>query len=332
MPTIEKEICYLSEEAAYNTDPVIVAADAQIVFEPRIEGETGTLYRRGIQHVVQDPQRVGVIGMRQPTLSLKQELRGNPVALAAGVKPLCHDLWQACGFIGTYGAPKWSYVWTPSAAKSIWCELDQDGLTHTIGGCRGNMVLEGIPGERIMQAFTMPGKYHAPVAVASAAPTFTDTPPLFCEGITLQPYGDAPAAGAFGRVTKFTLDSRSEIYRHSDVNGTDGDSEIFLLGHGSPEDRGATLGLEVTRPGGADSARWWDRWMARTLSVACTMNFGSSTVAPKQTCKVTLARLVVDAIEDIQIGSLFGHKVTCGVYASAGAVADDGVLIEWEQH
>jgi len=333
MPTIEKEICYIKAEGTYNTDPVIAATDAQIVFEPKIEGETGTLYRRGIQNVIQDPLRVGVIGMRQPTLSLRQELRGNSADLAAGVKPLCHDLWQACGFAGTFGGVKWSYVWSPSAAMSVWVELDQDGLTHTIGGCRGNLVLDLVPGERIMQTFNFQGKYHAPNDVAPAAPTFTgDTHPLFCEGITLQPYGDAPGVGDFGRVTKATLDMRSELYRHPDVNGTDGDNEVYILGHGTPEDRGATLTLEVSRPGSGDDARWWDRFISRTISVACTMTFGSDTVAPKQTCLVTLARLVVDAIEDIQIGSLFGHKITCTVMASAAAVTDDGVLVEWEQH
>jgi hypothetical protein len=331
MPTIEKEIMYIKAEGAYNTDPVIAATDAQIVFSPDYK-ENSTLYRRGIQHVVQDPLRVGVVGKRQPTISFQQELRGNSAPLAAGVKPLCHDLWQACGFVGTYGAPKWSYVWAPAAAKSVWIQLDRDGLLYTIGGCRGNLSIDLTPGERIMQSYSFQGKYHDPADVASTAPTFTDTPPLFCEGIALQPFGDAPAAGEFGRVTKATLDMRAEVYRHPDVNGTDGDAEVFILGHGTPEDRGATLVLEVSQPAGAAAARWWDRWIARTISAACTMWMGSDTIAPKQTCDWTLGRLVVDAIEDITIGSLFGHRVTCTVMATAAATTDDGIFVEWEDH
>ena len=332
MPTIEKEILFAKDEGVnYDTDTGVGATDAQIVFSPEYK-ENSTLYRRGIQHVVQDPLRVGVIGKRQPTISFQQELRGNSDPLAAGVKPLCHDFWQACGLIGTYGAPKWSYVWTPASAASLWMELDRNQLHYPIGGCRGSFSLDLTPGERAMMSYQFQGVYHEPYQGATTTPTYTDTPPLTVESITLQPFGDAPAAGEFGRVTKATLDMRGEVYRQPDVNGYNGFAEVMILGHGTPEDRGATLALEVTRPGGADSARWWDRWTDRTISAACTMQLGLAAVAPKQTCLFTMARLVVDAIEDITIGSLFGHRVTCTVMASAAATTDDGILVEWEQH
>ena len=81
MPTIEKEILFAEDEGVnYDTDPGVVDTDAQIVFSPDYK-EGGTLYRRGIQHVVQDPLRVGVVGKRQPTISFQQELRGNSASL-----------------------------------------------------------------------------------------------------------------------------------------------------------------------------------------------------------------------------------------------------------
>lgn len=335
MPTIEKEILYAEEEVTYNTDPTVAAANALIAFEVDYK-ENSQLYRRGIQSPIQDPMRVGIIGMRQPTLSFRTEVFGHSTDLAAGVKPAHHHLYQSIGYAGVWnaGTSSWDYTYAaPTTCKSTWFNIFKDGMWYAVGGARGSFDLDLTPGERAMMAWSYAGKYRAPYVDPGITPTPVDTTPAMVESITLDPYADTDTYAPYNRITKATLSLRGEVYRHPDVNGTDGDSEILVLGKGTPEDRGAQIVFEVTRPGdGADDDLWWIRWIARTISAAATIKLGSSTLGKKQQLTITLARLVVDAIEDIQIGSLFGHRVTCTVMASAAAVTDDGVLMSWKQH
>lgn len=335
MPTIERQLLLAKAEGTYGADPTLATTDAILVYEPTYK-LASSLYKRGTASNLQRPMRVSQVGKRMPSLSFWQELRGNSTALAAGVKPVTHDLWQACGFIGAFSAvgnAHWTYTYDAAASTSLYFRLESHGLNQLMAGARGNFDLELIPGERAKLSYQFEGLYVAHEATDMVVPVYVDTPPLLVTGCAFTPFGDNPGVGDYGRVTKVNLACRNQVYRCQDVNAAEGCSSVEILGRGTPpDDMGSQVTLEITRPGDGDDANWLDRFINRTEAAACTITLGSQTLGAKQTCVINFGRLVVDAIEDIKIGSLYGHKVTCQIMGTDGGTTEDDLSIRWDQY
>jgi len=334
MPTMEKQLLLAKVEGSYGSAVALVGADSHVVFEPSYK-LASTPFKRGIQHPLQRPMRASTIGKRQPALTFWQELRGNPQDFTALIPPLCHPFWQSCGLIGAYTAPgavpTWTYSLAPGSATSLTMRVETDGLNHSLRGCRGDIVFEFVPGERAKISYSYQGQYVAHSVTGMVTPSGADTHPLVVESAVLQPFGDAVADGALVHVCKVTLSLRNNVYRIPDANAVEGGGEIVILGHGTPpDDMGIQLVMELTRPV-ADTGRWWDRWVDRELSDVLSITLGSLSVEPKQMVDFQMKNIVVDAIEDIVIGGLAGHKVTCTLMGALASTTEDDLKIVWVQ-
>ena len=334
MVTTEKQILYAKIEAAYNTDPTTAATDAYRVIDPAYKLDPH-IYRPAIGGIRQCTPNPAQIGMRWPDFSFKQEVRGNSTALDGTHRPAMDPFIRACGFDpGTWdGVGKtWTYAWVDEACESLWVELNTGGLFQPSGGCRGTFDLELTPGERAVMSYSFQGNYQPIDEVAMTAPTYDDCASLLVQGIQLAPYGMASTPGAVkNRVTKATLNLRGEVYRLPDVNGAEGIGEVFVLGMGSPTDRGPQLTMEVTRDDAAHDA-WWNQFLNRSLGAACSITLGSTALGLKQQCVFSFpGGLYVDGIEDITIGSLRGHKLTCSVPGTVAGPGEDAIGIVWTQ-
>lgn len=330
MPTTDRQLLLLKPEASYNSDPTVAGTNAIMAYDIQYKLASG-LYRTPAGDPLQRAMYAAQVGNRQPSLSFKTHLRGHTSPLAVAVFPENHHLLQAAGYVDAWAAGPKTHTYSRDAAGaiSLWANWNTDGLEQVVGGLLLDATFEIAPGQRMVQAWMGEGQYQPIVENAMLSPTYVAPKPRLCEGIAFGPFGDVIAVGEFGRVQKATLALRNEVYRQMDPNAAEGCAEVHILRQGSGDDSGPQLTLEITRPGSSDSARWWDRFLLRIESAACSATFGPDALS--QSFKINFGRLVVDSIEDAVSGSLFTHKVVCSILGTAAGTTEDDLSFVWTQ-
>lgn len=343
MPTIERQLLLVAEEATYNTTPTPVAADALLVLDPVYKANP-TIYKRGTASNLSRPMRPNFIGSKKPQLTFVQELTGNPAAFTDSVNPLCDLLWRSCGFkmVSSGSDLIKTYTWDPAAvvapcttAPSVWFQLESDGHNQVMGGSRGNFDMELVPGEKVKVSYQYEGMYQPHAVAAMTVPVYVESKPMLVESCALAPFSANMPLGGIGRITKATLNLRNQVYRATDVNGTNGCSDIAILGRGTPpEDMGSTLTLEVVRPLNTADPTWWDHFLDATVGATCSITLighDAQTPSKAQTLVITFGQLMVDSLEDTKIDGMFGYKVVCRILGASGSVAEDDLKMVWTQ-
>lgn len=343
MPIDRLEIIQAVTEAAYGTNPGPTATDALIVFNPEITVNS-EFHNRAVTGNLIRPMRSGVVGQRSLGLTFSQELRGfggGAFASDADI-PQFHHLLNACGLLGTFDTDHWDYI-APDrfalggADSSATIIYQQEELTWTITGCRGNAVMRFPIGMPAMIDYSFQGLYALPARAAMVDPDYTtgttgleDYAPQLVVGATLNfdPYGDAPGVGAYGHVSNVQIDLRNQIVpRRSSTLGTTGTGEFLITGRGSRDDPGLMVSFDVEMPSSTDQALWWTRWINQTLDVAANLTLTVGSGAGKVTV-IELGGLFVKSCNSIRMdGDRFGHHIEAIALGTPTSSTEDDIKI-----
>jgi len=264
-------------EAAYGADPGHADVNAQLVRNIALT-YNATPQNRATQDVLLRPYRSPLITGRSYSLSYQSDLKGSDAALEATKFVAYTAELQACGFTVDIGAPA-AHVYTmgdnASGIESVAFQYEQHGLTYLIVGARGNGVFNFVPGQPATIDWTFSGLASTKPAAAgmttpdyTTGPTTIDVPPPICVGVTLDftPFTNAPAAGAFGHIRSVSIDLRNQVVPRASFNlGSTGIGEYIIAGHGTVDDPGIAVTVEVEMPS-ADVAAWWDRYLTHATS------------------------------------------------------------------
>ena len=174
-----KTVILLELESTYATDPVPVAADdgiyaSDVEVEPTGEVLERDYYRDTLSKLAP------VVGMKEPQLTFKTELKGSG---AAGTAPKVGKLFQGCGMGETISAGvSVSYAPQSSEAsvKSLTFYVYKDGNLHKITGARGTYVVNLDAGKYGTITWTFKGLYNDVSAASAPSITMSETtlPPI----------------------------------------------------------------------------------------------------------------------------------------------------------
>lgn len=170
-------------ESSYGTDSTPDGSNAILVSNPTINPLNAQNVDRDLVRGFMGSSEQ-LVGSRFVELGFDVELVGSG---AAGTAPAWGDLLEACGFDETVTAStRVDYTPISSAFPSVTIAWHDDGLKHTVTGCRGNVVFRMNSGGRPVMSFTFRGLYAAPAAASNPTPTYTGfkTPRVVSEANT----------------------------------------------------------------------------------------------------------------------------------------------------
>lgn len=220
---LNRQVILAKIESTYDTDPILSAAtDAVEVENLAFSFEGARMHER--QTVKESlSSRAQSYGGTLGTLSFDVYLRGSGTA---GTPPDFDALLQACGMNPT-NVPATSDTYAPisTAIKSVWIDWFEDGLQHSLGGCRGTMSASLEGGVRGKLSFTMTGHHTKPTDVALPTPTYDSTiPPTV---INLSSFAvDSYAAN----VAALSFDLGITLAMPTDITAVDGFGEVEITG------------------------------------------------------------------------------------------------------
>ena len=304
MPLTRRQLVLAKVEAAYATDPTHAVTDAQLVhdFSLTFNGEN---YARAVLSPTLSPIRASVLGKRSVTITFWQEIRGNAGEYDATTVPEYDVFLRACGMSAVYagGGPTWTYAPRSSGYESCAIEAEIDGVVVQALGCRGNAVLNFVPGERGRIEYTFQGLYTLPADRAMSTPNYTtDIAPPIVAATGYQPWAENPAAGVFGHVRSLVVDFRNQVVpRESLTAGAEGIAGFEIVGRGTVDDPGMSATLEVEQKAHANGDDFFTRYNARTTAGSASVQVGS---AAHNQHTFTLAGMF---IEEVQFGDLDGR-------------------------
>lgn len=345
MPSnIRREVALIKGEATYGVGaPAVV--DAQLVWDLDIKVANQPGYSRHVCSNLMGRQRVNWIGGRHQTATFRNEIRGGGADLTVNLKPLFHDMLLSCGFVGTWNAAAfpngWSYVpaqgdgsATGSCGSLQICAY-QDGISWFLTGGRGTGRWEIEPRKPTWGYWEFTGRFMSGYPASASVPTpdyagdathSVDVAPVVVASTGFTPFTWNPTAAQFGHVKKVTLDFRSQVeLRESMTLAAEGLGVVSTMGHGTKDDPGCAVTLEVEQPDAVSNASaWYEAQAGQTISASTTITLGS---VAGNTLAITFARLHVINVEQIKIGSRWGHRVECRPMLSAAATTEDDVFI-----
>jgi hypothetical protein len=219
MPLLIKRAVLLAKiESTYNSDPSPAAADAVLV-------ESLSISHTG--------QRMDEQMVLKNTLAPDQQVFGGTLKQLQFSVPLKHSgtvdtapewgpILRACGCGETINAAT-SVVYTPATDShdSVTIYYYEDGVLHSLTGCRGNVVFNINSGQRALMTFTMTG-HDAGITDTSvvSSPTFDSTVAVAVKGASFS------IGGYSAIISSMTMDTGNTIETPDDLNGSDGYGEI----------------------------------------------------------------------------------------------------------
>ena len=328
---------------SYGTDAAPALTDAVVVMNPEFQVAT-TVTNRKVRSQLLRPMFAGVVGQRSMTATFETYMAGfGDGAFGADTDfPAFHHLLQACGMTGSYAPTTWTYT-MPDAG---WAQLSstikgyRHGLLYTMLGSRGNVAWTFQTGQPCRAAWSFNSIFTAPTATAEIVPDYTtgttglfDSTPPICAGATMlfKPYANAPTVGKFGLIDSVTIDLRNQLIPRLGTNfGATDVSEWLITGHGSDDDDGISLTMDVETPdmGGGEEADWWDRFFAQEIDrtvgdLSITVGAGAGLVMVWQ-----LGGLAPTSMENISLdGGRLGHRIGFKVLGTAASTTEDDLII-----
>jgi len=149
-------------------------------------------------------------------VSFEVELAGSGTA---GTAPAYGPLLRSCGLSETVVAST-SVTYAPisTSFESSTIHYHQDGIRHTLTGCRGSFELSGEVGGIPVIAFTMTGIYSAPTDETLPTPTYANqaTPLIFKQGNT----SSFSAFGFSGVMQSYSFNVANDVIYRELVGGS----------------------------------------------------------------------------------------------------------------
>jgi len=320
---------------------VHVDTDAQLVRNIAFTVNT-TPQNRATQDVLLRPMRAPLITQRSYSLSFQSDLKGYVGALDAAKFAAYGDMLQACAFVRSVAAPAaHTYTMGDNAAgsESVAFQYEQHGLTYLLLGCRGAPVFTFTPGQVATIDWSFSGLYAKPAAAGMTTPDYDtgpgckDVAPPICVGATLDftPYANNPGAGDFGHIRSVVIDPRNQVIpRASFTVGTTGIGEYIVVGHGTMDDPGIAVTIEVEMP--AAQAAWWDRYFTADGTTEVDRDAGDLLITVGTVAgnihTFQLGGLVPWSMQPLDMGDgRYGFSIEFRALGTAASTSEDDLVI-----
>lgn len=215
-------------ESTYNTDSSpVVSTDAALVEEPSWSHEGARMQERAAARPSAGklPQ---VFGGTLKAVSFSMNLKGAGAAYSATVRPEADAFLRACGFSATVdttaSAETVTYVPVSTAYESITIYYYEDGILHTLTGCRGNVSFAMEAGGFVKASFSFTGHDATHTDVSFPSPTYDSVaPPVFM--------GMSFAVAAYSAtIQTLDYDMGNVIATPASANAADGYADIEITG------------------------------------------------------------------------------------------------------
>jgi hypothetical protein len=328
MPLSRLTQLWADVEAAYADAVALTAADAVLVKDLDVKVERAK-YNRSMDGNTLSRMRASALGMAYCTISFTLALRGNAVALAAGVEPIYGRFLRGCGFVGAWdatpGSENWLYKPTVAGAQgqSLAFQVYYDGLMRSIIGARGTFTGTLTPGDVVLLKFSFEGLYREMTEVTAPAGTYTaEVDPPILMGSEFKPFAENPATDVFGQPYGSSFDVRNVLKRVGSssvaaASSYTGLSRIVIVGRGDEGDPGMGGTMQVEQKT-TDPDDWWERWRLRTTSASCAWKIGT---AAGNRHLITYTKIELDSIQQGDSDGVLVHD--CDIRLLGSASKDD---------
>lgn len=183
MALTRKRLIQVKKESTYGTDSSPAGTDALLVRSLEITPIEADVVSRDLirPYLGASPQ---LLANARVSITFQVELAGSGTA---GTAPRFGALLQAAAMSETIVAStSVTYAPVSSAFSSATIYFNNDGIRHSLTGCRGTFTLNGEVGQIPTLDFTMVGVYNAPTDTALPAVTYSAqaSPLIFRQGNT----------------------------------------------------------------------------------------------------------------------------------------------------
>jgi len=183
MALTRKRLIQVKKESTYGTDSTPAGTDALLVRNLEITPIEADVVSRDLirPYLGNSPQ---LLANTRVSLTFQVELAGSGTA---GTAPRYGAILQACGLSETIVAStSVTYAPVSSAFSSATIYFNNDGIRHSLTGCRGTFTLNAEVGNIGTIDFTMIGVFNAPTDTALPTTTYSAqaSPLIFKQGNT----------------------------------------------------------------------------------------------------------------------------------------------------